>query len=282
VSTTEFSGRPAPVVASLPVRVEVVRQLRRRRTMIALGFLALLPFILVGAFALSSNSDTANPTYVDLAKTSAVNFTMFAVYASASFLLVVVVALFFGDTVSSEASWSSLRYLLAIPVPRARLLRQKAVVAGGYSIVALIILPLVSLLLGAAAYGWGPAQTPAGDSYSAWEAVWRITIAVGYIAVSLLLVAGIAFWLSTVTDAPLGAVGGSVGIVIVSNILDSITALHRWRELLPTHYQFAWLGALSEPADFHDMSRGLVASLIYAGVFFALAWWHFARKDIVS
>ena len=44
-------------------------------------------------------------------------------FVSAGFLLVVPVALFCGDTVASEASWSSLRYLLAAPVPRARLLR---------------------------------------------------------------------------------------------------------------------------------------------------------------
>ena len=48
---------------------------------------------------------------------------------SAGFLLVVAVALFCGDTVASEAGWSSLRYLLAAPVPRTRLLRQKLAVA---------------------------------------------------------------------------------------------------------------------------------------------------------
>jgi len=77
----------------MPLRVEAVRQRRRRRTTLALGFLVLLPFILVGAFALSSGS--SNDTYVDLAKSGAVNFTMFTIYASTGFLLVVVVALFF-------------------------------------------------------------------------------------------------------------------------------------------------------------------------------------------
>ena len=52
-------------------------------------------------------------------------------FVSAGFLLVVAVALFCGDTVASEASWASLRYLLAAPVPRARLLRQKLAVALG-------------------------------------------------------------------------------------------------------------------------------------------------------
>ncbi|MFE2751431.1 ABC transporter permease, partial [Actinosynnema sp. NPDC059335] len=41
---------------TLPVRVELVRQLRRRRTQLVLGFLVLLPFILVVAFELGQAS----------------------------------------------------------------------------------------------------------------------------------------------------------------------------------------------------------------------------------
>ena len=52
---------------------------------------------------------------------------------SSSFLLVVVVALYCGDTVASEASWGSLRYLLSVPVPRGRLLGTKLLVSLLYS-----------------------------------------------------------------------------------------------------------------------------------------------------
>ena len=63
---------------------------------------------------------------------------MVSLFFSASFLLIVVISLFFGDTIASEASWSSLRYLLAMPVPRIRLLRQKVLVAGLLSVLALV------------------------------------------------------------------------------------------------------------------------------------------------
>lgn len=99
---------------TLPLRVELIRQLRRRRTQLTLGFLVLLPFILLAAFELGSDSEgNRSGGLVDLATTGGANFTIFALFASSGFLLVVVVALFFGDTVASEASWSSLRYLLA-------------------------------------------------------------------------------------------------------------------------------------------------------------------------
>ena len=66
----------------------------------------------------------------------------------------------------------------------------------------------------------------------------------GYILVTETVVAGLAFLLSVSTDSPLGAVGGAVGLIIVSNILDAITALGGWREILPSHWQFAWLDAM--------------------------------------
>ena len=84
----------------------------------------------------SADDDGGRPGargFVDLAQESGANLTVFTLFASTGFLLVVVVALFAGDSVPSEASWSSLRYLLAAPVPRTRLLRQKLVVAGAVS-----------------------------------------------------------------------------------------------------------------------------------------------------
>src|SRR5215469_1342293 len=139
---------------TLPIRVELARQFRRRRTQIALGFLVVLPFLLLIAFKVGNGGSNRNSgQLVDLATESGANFTIFAMFASASFLLVVIVALFFGDTVASEASWSSLKYLLAVPVPRDRLLRQKAVVAGILSITGLVVLPAVSLLVGVLWYG---------------------------------------------------------------------------------------------------------------------------------
>ncbi|HEX3592513.1 MAG TPA: ABC transporter permease [Pseudonocardiaceae bacterium] len=268
---------------TLPIRVEVARQLRRRRSQITLGFLVVLPFLLLIAFKVGNgNSNRNSGQLVDLATQSGTNFTVFAMFASASFLLVVVVALFFGDTVASEASWSSLKYLLAAPVPRARLLRQKAIVAGLLSLLGLVLLPAVSLLVGVLWYGSGDLVGPTGEALSFGIAVGRVGLAVVYLALSLMWVAGLALLLSVSTDAPLGAVGGAVLVSILSEILDSITALGGLREYLPTHYAFAWSDLLSSSVDWGDMARGVLSALVYGVIFVALAIRRFARKDITS
>ena len=149
---------------TLPLRVEVGRQWTRRRTRLTLGFLVVLPFLLVGAFQLGSGvQPPAEPPGSWTSRPSgAANFTLFTLFAATGFLLVVVFALFAGDTVASEASWSSLRYLLAAPVPRGRLLRQKLLVALGFSAFALVLLPFVAFVVGGALLRLGAGADTAG------------------------------------------------------------------------------------------------------------------------
>jgi ABC-2 type transport system permease protein len=175
-----------------------------------------------------------------------------------------------------------LRYLLAAPVPRVRLLWSKLVVALGLSLVALLLLPLVALAVGTAAYGWGPLETPMGGALGTGTAAQRLAVAVVYIFVSQLVTAGLAFWLSTKTDAPLGAVGGAVGLTIVGNVLDAVTALGHWRDFLPAHWQFAWVDAVQPRPEWSGMIQGSSLSATYALVLFALAFRGFTRKDVVS
>lgn len=269
---------------TLPLRVELIRQLKRRRTLVMFGILAVLPFVLVAAFAIGGEPDGGGNriTLMDTATASGANFAAVNLFVSAGFLLVIPVALFCGDTVASEASWSSLRYLLAAPVPRARLLWSKLVVGLGLSLAAMILLPVVALAVGTAAYGWGPLQIPTGGSIDTGTAAQRLVVIVAFIFVSQLVTAGLAFWLSTKTDAPLGAVGGAVGLTIVGNVLDAVTALGDWRHFLPAHWQFAWADAVQPTPEWSGMIQGTAISITYALVLFALAFRGFARKDVVS
>ncbi|MFG2207658.1 ABC transporter permease [Streptomyces sp. NPDC048638] len=270
---------------TLPLRVEALRQLRRRRTLVIAAVLVLLPFVLVAAFAIGGDPGSRSNGRITLMATATAsggNFAATVLFVSAGFLLVVPVALFCGDTVASEASWSSLRYLLAAPVPRARLLLSKLTVGLVFSAAAMVLLPLVALAVGTAAYGWGPLQLPAGGALPAADAVPRLAVVVGYLFVSQLVTAALAFWLSTATDAPLGAVGGAVGLTIVGNVLDQVTALGGWRQALPAHWQYAWADALAPRMEWSGMVQGSSVSVAYALVLVAVAFRGFARKDVVS
>ncbi|MGH3734636.1 MAG: ABC transporter permease [Micromonosporaceae bacterium] len=272
---------------TLSFGTEFRRQLTRRRTQLTLLLLMLLPIVMVLAFEFGPqsgerDSDNGGFGLVQMATGGAANFTMFALMVSTTFLLVVVVALFCGDTIASEASWGSLRYLMAVPVPRGRLLGIKLTVGLVYSAIGITVLVGTCLAVGTIAFGWEPLRASIGGEMSAGEGLLRVLFAAGYVAVMLLPVAGLAFLLSVTTDAPLGAVGGAVFLHIMSNILDAITALGDIRDLLPTRYAYAWIGLLSSPAQTDDMVRGALAALAYTAIFFGLAWYRFLRKDVTS
>ena len=275
---------------TLPYRIEMYRQLKRKRTAIAYLFVVSLPVLVAIAVKFGPSGNSGGPTrlgsgttdLIGLATIGASNFTVTMLYFATPFLLVTVIALFNGDTVASEASWSTLRYLLAAPVPRARLLLQKIKVSLSLSVLAVLIMPISSWLVGAIAFGIKPLQSPLGATFTNQVAISRIAIITIYIAISLMFVAGLAFYLSVRTDAPLGAVGVAVAVSILLSILDTITALGKIRVWLPVHYAFSWFDALATTIDYSVMIRGGSYCFIAGTVLYAFAINRFAHKDVTS
>jgi ABC-2 type transport system permease protein len=270
---------------TLRLSVELRRQFKRRRTLGVLIGMVALPLILIGALQLggSDNAQTnSRINLVDVATDSALNFTLFVLFATTGFFLVVVFALFFGDTVASEAQWGSLRYTLATPVPRMRLLRQKWYAALALAVGSLLTLVVVALVAGGIFFGFDDIRTPVGVTIAQGDGLLRLAGMLGYLVVHLLVVGALAFWLSTITDAPLAAVGGAVFTTIVFAVLDQVDQLGSIRDYFPTAFDFAWTDLLQTPIDSGDLFRGVIQSSIYIAVFTLLGFRHFARRDVTS
>lgn len=266
------------------IGVEIQRQAKRRRTLFA--FLALLAIPTIVMSALLANGGPSDrggpPNLADVASSSALNFALFLLLATSQFLLVVVVSLFAGDAVASEGQWGSLRYLLTRPIPRARLLRTKLVVASLYAVAAVVLVPLASLAMGTIAFGWSAVQTPLAGALGVNTGLSRLALGTGYVVATMAVVIALAFWFSTLTDSPLTAVGGAVVLVVVSEILDQVSALGSIRNFLPTHYWLAWLDLLVDPVDASKMTTGLLQMAPWVVAPLALAFRSFGRKDILS
>jgi len=149
------------------------------------------------------------------------------------------------------------------------------------SLLATLLISITGLVAGVAAFGWHPVVSPFFQEFSQGDALGRLVIATFYVAWSMAGVLAFAFMLSTITDAALGAVGGAVGLSIVSHILNAIPALEDLRNFLPTHYWHAWDGLFVRPQVTDEMVRGVLLQVPYVFVFLAVAWWWFHRRDIV-
>lgn len=267
-------------------RAELRRQLGRRRTLWVVGIVLVLPLVFVAAFSL--DGDPGRPgdpdvRLVDLATSGGPNFTTFAFLVSAELLLFLVAALFAGDPVPAEASWSSLRYLLTAPVTRARLLTSKLVIGFVSTAVLVVVLPLWALAVGTLAYGPEPFTILGGGELSWGEWLPRMAVAVGYVLVMVAPIGAFAFWIGVRSQTPLAAVGSALMLLIVAGILDSIDALGDWRKALPGHYSRSWLDLLvSGPVDWTDLRHGTLWAVLYTLVFVALGYRRFRRQDILS
>ena len=276
-------GDIALVREPLSWRAELGRQWGRRRTKVAFCLVLALPLILVGAFAFGDPPRPgAAPRFIDLAQDGSANFTLFTLFASSELLLTLVAALFCGDSVPAEASWSSLRYLLVAPVRRARLLTSKLVIGLASTAAATLLLIGWAMLVGGLAYGWAPLTSPTGESLTWAQLLPRLGVALAYVFVTLLPTAAIAFWIGVRSDAPLAAVGGAVLATILLNILDQIDALDPWRNAFPGHYSRAWQDLIALDPQWTGVIHGTLWSLVWAVGFTMLGYRRFRRADILS
>jgi ABC-2 type transport system permease protein len=266
----------------LPFRVELARQLSQWRIRVALGVLAVLPVVVRVALLIggppSSSSGTTDLTA--LAQASGGTFAAFVLVLTGGFLATLVAALLFGELIAGEASRSTLKYLLTVPVPRLRLLAVKAQVATALLLAGLLALTLVALLVGVLSYGTGGIQVPGGPRLGLGDSALRLLAATGAAAAGLLWAAALGTLLTVVSDSPLAAAGGVVLASILSRILDQIPALGDVRVVLPTHWSTAYRAFLETPVDLAPVADSVLSGLLWAIVLGALAAWRFSRKDV--
>jgi ABC-2 type transport system permease protein len=274
--------------------VELAKLFRRPRTYVIAALLCALPFT-VAVFLATTRIPP--PPGQGGAFLSAV-LSNGALYPAAAMALVlpvllpVSVAVLAGDAVAGEAATGTLRYLLIRPVGRTRLLVAKLVSLVVFVLFAIATVLATSYLTGMLLFGSQPESgavvlpadvtslsgvtiTPAGLA-------WRLLATVAYITVSMLGVAAIALFLSTVTDSALGASMGALAVLVASQVLVTLDAAAGVRPYLPTRYWLAWIDFFREPVLWRDIERGAALQLVYLVVLLGAAWANFMTKDVTN
>lgn len=279
------------------IRVELVKLARRPRSWVTITLLCLLP-IVVAVFVAVTH--VAPPPGQGPALLSAVlaNGSLLPAAALAIVLpvfLPISVAVVAGDSVAGEASSGMLRYLLARPVGRTRLLVAKLIALVAFVLVAVLAVALTSYITGRLLFGDKPvavgtngitanviATSLSGSGLTPADVLIRTVGAVTFIAVSMLGVGAIALFLSTLTDSPLAAALGALAALITSGVLVALNSAAAISPYLPTRYWLAWLDFFRQPILWRDIDRGFAIQAVYVAVFLAAAWANFATKDVTS
>ncbi len=276
------------------ILVEWYKQARRRRTYAVLGTVAGFSVVLTVALAATGGQTefVGDLPLLMVPRASGLSVPLIALSGTMKFLLPLAVSLFAGEAVAGEAGWGSLRYVLARPVSRARVLWSKAAVAALLSASALAVLTVVTFVAGGIAFGWhtlsvtdGGTSTPGHPEtvvVPAAAALGRLGVSVLYVGAGMTSIFALAFFLSTTTRRPVVAVAGGVALTVVSRIfnadyLPGVLAVNRY---MPNNDIDLWQHLFTRAPDLSAVPHFLALQAAYVVTFMVLAHWWFTRKDV--
>lgn len=258
----------------------------RRRNWAGLAVLSALPIIISVAVKIdpprSGGGPREGPDFFTAITSNGLFVALAALTLELPLFLPVAVAAISADSIAGEANLGTLRYLLAVPVQRTRMLAVKYTALVIFSFSAALLVAAVGALMGLALFGGGAVTLLSGTQVSFGAGVLRLLLVVGYLGACLCALAAIGLFVSTLTEQPIGATIAVVILTIVSFILDSIPQLDWLHQYLLTHWWMSFGDLLRDPIATDSLWRGLLSAGVYAAVFWAAAWARFSSKDVSS
>ena len=254
----------------------------RRRNIAGMAVLAAVPVILAISVRVSSPSQGGGPDFISAIAGSGLFVAFAALALELPLFLPLAVSAISGDSVAGEANLGTLRYLLAIPAGRTRLLVIKYIAIVIFAAAATFLVALVGAIMGLALFGGGDLTLLSGTQTSMADSVWRLLLSSLYLAAQFSALGAIGLFISTLTEQPIGATIAVVLVDVLMFILDSISQLDWLHPWLLTHWWTAFGDLLRDPIATESIQRGLITALAYAGVFWLAAWARLSTKDVTS
>jgi ABC-2 type transport system permease protein len=280
------------------IGVELVKLARRPRNWVSIALLCGLP-IMVAIFVAVTHlapPPGQGPALLSAVLSDGQLFPAAALAIVLPIFLPVAVAVIAGDSVAGEASSGMLRYLLARPVGRTKLLVAKLIALVVYVLFAVLFVAVTSYVTGRILFGSKPAAVTSsgittsnvvatslsGTALTPTDILLRTAGTVAFVTVSMLGVGAIALFLSTLSDSSLGAALGALAALITSGVLVALNSASAVSPYLPTRYWLSWVDFFRQPILWPDIDRGFAIQGVYVLVFLAAAWASFASKDVTS
>ncbi|MFJ5776588.1 ABC transporter permease [Streptomyces sp. NPDC093094] len=286
---TAAAVRPNPLWTFGLLRSELVTTFRRWRTLALLGVLAAVP-VLVGVAVKIETSDGSSlgggggegPAFISQITNNGLFLVFTALAATLPFFLPMAVGVVAGDALAGEANAGTLRYLLVAPAGRTRLLLTKYATVIAFCLAATLTVAVSALAVGALLFPLGELTTISGTRISFAEGLGRALLIALVVAASLIGVAALGLFVSTLTGSGVAAMATTVGLLITVQILDQIPQLSALHPYFFSHHWLSFADLMREPVYWEDLRKNLGTQAVYAMVFGSAAWARFTAKDITA
>lgn len=263
-------------------RSEMWLLLRRRRNQILLAVLALVPLLIGIAVKISSPRAGEGPNFIGRITGNGLFLVFTAITVSIPFFLPLIISVVAGDAIAGEAGLGTLRYLLAVPVGRGRLLAVKTLAVATFTAIAVVIVAVVGLVAGAALFGLHSLVLLSGDTVSLADGLLRTLAVIAYVTIALFALAAGGLFISTLTENAIAAMASAVSIAVLSAVLDVVPQLSAIHPALLTDHWLGYGELLRTSISTSDLTRWTLLHLAYAAIFLSLAWARLTSKDITS
>ncbi|MGW3273783.1 ABC transporter permease [Streptomyces kronopolitis] len=281
--------RPRPLRSLGLLRNEIAVTFRRWRTLALLAVLACVPVLVGVAVRLDSGGGAgdggggdAGPAFLSQVGHNGLFLVFASLAVTLPFFLPMAVGVLAGDAIAGEAHGGTLRYLLVAPAGRTRLLLVKYATTLVFCLVATLVVALSALAAGGLLFPLGEITLLSGTSLSFGEGLLRALAVAGAVALSLVGVAAIGLFVSTLTGSGIAAMATTVGLLITVQILDTLPQLDAVQPYLFPHYWLSFADLLRDPVYWDQLRQNLGLQALYALVFGSAAWARFAGRDITA
>ncbi|MFR0359044.1 ABC transporter permease [Streptomyces sediminimaris] len=292
MSQAEAVRAPRPLWTFGLLRSELLTTFRRWRTLALLAVLAAVPILVGIAVKIETNGGSTvgggrgdgggGPAFISQITNNGLFLVFTALAATLPFFLPMAIGVVAGDAIAGEANSGTLRYLLVAPAGRTRLLLTKYATVMSFCLVATLVVAVSALTVGAVLFPLGDLTTISGTQISFAEGLGRALLIALVVAVSLVGVAALGLFVSTLTGSGIAAMATTVGLLITVQILDQIPQLHAVQPYFFSHYWLSFADLMREPVYWDDLTKNLGLQALYAAVFGSAAWARFTTKDITA
>jgi ABC-2 type transport system permease protein len=249
----------APLLRLL--RSEVRWVLRRPRTQIALGLLALLP-VVIGIGIVVAESPNGDGLLTQVAGNGLV-LPVVALSMALALLLPLAVAMAAADALAGESAHGTLRGLLLAPVSRARLVLIKSVGVLAVAVAAVTAVTVMGIGTGLVLVGGTDLLTLSGTEVGLGSGLLRVALAAAWTVGQLAAVAAVALAVSSATDHPLVVLAATLGGLIVFGVISAIPSLDWLHPALLTSGWAAIADVLRDPVPLDNLLDGSYRAACY-------------------
>jgi ABC-2 type transport system permease protein len=273
----------APITRLL--RSELRFMLRRPRTLIALGVLAIAPVIAAIGFSIAADSaqtgggDEVIEGIAALVADNGMILPLFVLVLAMAMMLPMLGSLWSADALAGEAATGGLRNLLLAPVSRARLLAVKAFGVAVLVLLAVTVMSVVGVIAGLTILGGDGMLTMSGTTLEFWPSLGRIALLTLLVTVHVWAVAAVALAVSAATDHPMIVLATTLGGIIVFTILGNIAALDWLHPVLLTDAWQSLADIARDPMPTDGMVNGVLRAACYLVIGYSLALARITTKD---